>query len=310
MSFKDHPLAIAVVSCVGTATFAITVLFTAVIPTWSESKQNEIARLNLQLQNLQTEPATIRAQLENLKHEATNSAAASDAARTESAKRIKSLEQDVETERAARLSAEARAMREAKLREQSEEKSRRAEDSPRNIPSHQKEQTSNVSQTVESNDSGARETPMVTPPASANPQTFDLGDIVATAEWARSDKDNLEISFSFVNKTKQPLWMIPTTRRDKGGIQANDNAKNTYQLSGTVGFKRTSLDLRSNLAAMNQFLALQPNVPSMATFRFWRNRGGGAGATEVRFFATLTIVKDLNTLNSYDRTVSATLTLK
>jgi hypothetical protein len=98
-------------------------------------------------------------------------------------------------------------------------------------------------------------------------------------------------------------------QRDRGGIQASDDVKNNYELIKTGGFRRGSIPIRAP-RGQNEFLELQPGVPSPATFNFTRKRGSIDGATQVRFFATLTIVEDMQTLKSYNKTVTATLTLK
>jgi hypothetical protein len=140
-------------------------------------------------------------------------------------------------------------------------------------------------------------------------QNFDLGDIVATANWARLSHGYLEVSFSFTNKTGRPLWMVPATRKDKDGIQATDNLKNRYRLRKTIGFKRGSIKLEPSFRYLNEFLVLQPNISAPSSFVFEGNRAAVQGATEIHFFATLTIVEDFTTLRSYDRTVTADLGL-
>ncbi|MFZ1219156.1 MAG: hypothetical protein WAO00_07675, partial [Chthoniobacterales bacterium] len=196
-------------------------------------------------------------------------------------KRIKNLEQRLETERVAKDAAESRLTTETKLRQEAEERARKSDD------------TSSTSN----------------PERSVTAKNFDLGSITATADWARSDRNELEISFSFTNTTSRPLWLIPAMPRDRGGIQASDDLKNNYELRDTGGFRRGSLPLQAP-RGQNEYLELQPGVPSPATFHFMRKRGSLDGATNVRFFATLTIVEDLQTLKSYNKTVTAILNLK
>lgn len=142
-----------------------------------------------------------------------------------------------------------------------------------------------------------------------SPQNYDLGDVIATADWARLTQDRLEVSFRFTNKTQRPLWIIPATPRDKGGIQASDDVKNRYALRSTIGFSRGTVRLHRNIVNPNDFLELRPDVPAPASFIFRPNRDNAEGATEIYFFATLTIVDDLKTFRSDNRTVSATLRL-
>ena len=55
MDWKDHPLAIATITCAATATFMVVV----VIPIWTQSKDNEIA-------TLRTQPTQLRAELKRV----------------------------------------------------------------------------------------------------------------------------------------------------------------------------------------------------------------------------------------------------
>ena len=302
-SWKDHPVVVAATAITGTLIFAVTIVFTAVIPTWLQKKENEIARLNTQVQSLETEPARLKLQLEaeRLAKTAAEQRAADESAlrqkieeagrkkdelgttraQKEFEKRIKDLEQRLETERAAKEAAESRVTTETKLRKEAEERAQKPDDAG---------STSN-------------------PERSVTAKSFDLGSITATADWARSNQNELEISFSFTNKTSRPLWLIPAMPRDRGGIQASDDVKNNYELRNTDGFRRGSIPLQAP-RGQNEYLELQPGVPSPATFNFMRKRGGVDGATQVRFFATLTIVEDLQTLKSYNKTVTAILNLK
>jgi hypothetical protein len=310
MSWKDHPFAIAATTFAGTLIFAVT----AVIPTWLQRKENEIADLKKQVQSLAIEPATLKIQAakrieeleQRLEAERLAKTTAERRAAEESAlrrdveegghkkdelgatreqkqfeKRIKDLEQQLEAERVAKEAAESRIVTETKLRQEAEQRAQKSDDAG---------STSNREQSVTA-------------------KSFDLGSITATADWARSDRDQLEISFTFTNKTARPLWLIPATPRYKGGVQASDDVKNSYELITTGGFRRGALPLQAP-RGQNEYLELQPGVPSPATFNFTRKRGGVDGATHVRFFATLTIVEDLQTLKSYNKTVTAILNLK
>jgi hypothetical protein len=73
MSWKDHPLAVASVSIAGTTALILTVMFSAVIPTWLRSKDNEIAAkeaqigdLNGRMVNLEAEPTRLKNELGEL----------------------------------------------------------------------------------------------------------------------------------------------------------------------------------------------------------------------------------------------------
>jgi hypothetical protein len=154
------------------------------------------------------------------------------------------------------------------------------------------------------------ETPLKKRTATTASQDFDLGNIVATADWARLTQDRLEVSFRFTNKTQRPLWIIPATRREKAGIQASDDVKNLYQLRSTIGFRRGTDRLQKSLANPNDFLELRPNVPAPASFIFTRPKTSSDGATQIYFFATLSVVEDLRTFRSDNRTVSVTLNLE
>lgn len=325
-SWKDHPVAVAATSFVAT----ITLVFTAVIPTWLQRKENEVADLKTQVQSLATEPTTLKIQSakrieeleKRLEAERLAKTAAEQRAADESAlrrqieegshkkdelgaaraqkefeKRIKDLEQQVEAERVAKEAAESRIATETKLRKEAEERARKPDDTG---STSDRERSANASQP----------SPTGVTAQSPTAKSFDLGSIIATADWARANNDQLEISFTFTNKTARPLWLIPATPRFKGGIQASDDVKNTYELVSTGGLRRGSLSLRGDPRSQNEFLELQPGVPSPATFNFTRKRGGNDGATHVRFFATLTIVEDLQTLKSYNKTVTAILNLK
>lgn len=217
------------------------------------------------------------------------------AKQNESQERFKDLERQLAIERDARAAAESRAEHAKKLAAGGGER---------------KEKTDKPMSTLDLEQSATPSQAEATPaPQGADRQSFDLGDVVATPEWARLSAQELEVSVSFVNESQRPLWIIPATRRSEGGIQASDNVKNNYDLKATGGFKRHSENLRADSPRVNQFLELQPGVPSPATFTFIRGRLSIRGATEVRFFATLTIVEDRQTLKSYNRTISATLNL-
>lgn len=308
-SWKDHPLPVAAAAVATT----LAIVFTAVIPTWLQRKENEIADLKTQIQSLATEPKAAQAQ---------------------SAKRIQELEQRLEAERLARTAAEQRAADELALRRQTEEGGRKKDElgTTRAQKEFEKrikdleEQLGTERVAKEAAESRvvietklrkeAEERPqkpddagsISNPERSVTAKSFDLGSITATADWARSDHDQLEISFTFTNKTARPLWLIPATPRYKGGIQASDDVKNSYELITTGGFRRGALPLQAP-RGQNEYLELQPGVRSPATFNFTRKRGGTDGATQIRFFATLTIVEDLKTLKSYNKTVTAMLNL-
>lgn len=66
MNWKDHPIAIAVASALTTVTICTTLVFTAIIPTWLKSKDNEIAALQEQLRQLETEPHKLTARVDKL----------------------------------------------------------------------------------------------------------------------------------------------------------------------------------------------------------------------------------------------------
>src|SRR2546423_2858406 len=94
-SWKDHPVVVAATTFVAT----ITLVFTAVIPTWLQRKENEVADLKTQVQSLAAEPTTLKIQ---------------------SAKRIEELQQRLEAERMAKTAADQRAADESALRQQME----------------------------------------------------------------------------------------------------------------------------------------------------------------------------------------------
>jgi hypothetical protein len=66
MNWKDHPIAIAVASALTTVTFCATLVFTAIIPTWLKSKDNELATQQAQILRLETEPAKLKTRNEKL----------------------------------------------------------------------------------------------------------------------------------------------------------------------------------------------------------------------------------------------------
>lgn len=73
MNWKDHPFVVAVASSVATITVVATLVFTAIIPTWLRSKDNDIAAqearirdLQAQMRDLQNEPARLKGELEGL----------------------------------------------------------------------------------------------------------------------------------------------------------------------------------------------------------------------------------------------------
>jgi hypothetical protein len=314
MSWRDHPLPVAAASVAVTLGLAAAIVFTAVIPTWLQRKENEIADLKTQVQSLAAEPTTLKIQL--AKHE------------REAAKRIEELDQRLEAERLAKTAAEQRAADESALRRQMEEGGRkkdelgatraqkefekRIKDLEQQLGTERAAKEAAESRLRQEAEERARKSddPGSISNQSVTAKSFDLGNITAAADWARSNRDQLEISFTFTNKTTHPLWLIPATPRFKGGIQASDDVKNSYELVSTGGFRRGSLSLRGDPRSQNEFLELQPGVPSPATFNFTRKRGGNDGATNVRFFATLAIVEDLQTLKSYNKTVTAIINLK
>jgi len=63
MSWKDHPVAVATLSIVGTTIVTCTIMFTAVIPTWLKEKDNEIAALKTERTRLTNELDDVRGQL-------------------------------------------------------------------------------------------------------------------------------------------------------------------------------------------------------------------------------------------------------
>ena len=171
------------------------------------------------------------------------------------------------------------------------------------------ESLKNVSERTETPAPSATETVLKKKAQTPLAQEFDLGDIIATAEWARLTQDRLEVSFRFTNKTQRPLWIIPATRREKGGIQASDDVKNRYQLRSTIGFSRGTDRLHKSVLNPNNFLELRPNVPAPASFIFTRPKSNVEEPTQIYFFATLSVVEDLKTFRSDNRTVSVTISV-
>lgn len=137
-------------------------------------------------------------------------------------------------------------------------------------------------------------------------QTFNLGDITATVDWAKfsARERKLEVSMTFTNKTKRTLLIIPGKN-----AQATDDRKNRYRWTDAAGFRRGSDNLWEGFG--NKFLQLDPNVPSPASFIFrLDSRDTNAqNPSNVRFFAALTIVEDRQARSAYSRTVSASIKL-
>jgi TolB-like protein len=137
-------------------------------------------------------------------------------------------------------------------------------------------------------------------------QTFNLGDVTASVEWAKLSRGELEVSLAFTNKSNRPLWIIPASDRDNA--QATDDVRNSYRCTGANGFRRLSKVLNWNT---NSFLRLDPSVPALASLEFRRSRSdsGGQTPTKIRFSAAFTIVEDMKTFASHNRTVSAAVKL-
>ncbi|HKP04670.1 MAG TPA: hypothetical protein VJU77_15060 [Chthoniobacterales bacterium] len=230
------------------------------------------------------------------REEAESRVAVAIAKQTDSEKRLSDLERQIAIAREAKTAAEPRAERDKKTTEGVGGERNKTDKA---ISTFSREQSATSSE--------AEATPA---PQDVTRRSFDWGDVVATPEWARLGAQELEVSVNFVNRSQRTLWIIPASRRSEGGIQASDNVKNNYDLKATGGFKRQSENLRADSPRVNQFLELQPSVPSPATFTFVRGRLSIRGATEVRFFATLTIIEDRQTLKSYNRALTATLNLK
>lgn len=66
MSWQENPFAVAVTTCVTTIAISATIVFTAVIPTWLKSKENEIAAQQAQILSLQAEPTKLKSEREEL----------------------------------------------------------------------------------------------------------------------------------------------------------------------------------------------------------------------------------------------------
>ena len=226
-----------------------------------------------------------------------------------SEKRIKDLEQQVEAERVAKTAIEGRLLRESSLRQEAEERNRtREETRPAGTPVQKDDTAINTPVVKRSDDPSARpETSPVSPSASRR-ESFDLGDIVATAEWARLNENELEVSFTFTNKTKNTLWIVPASQDT---AQATDNVKNSYKWIGATGFRRKTDRLWPEPRMLaNDFLQLDPNVSAPGSFLFRRNsRGAAYGASKIRFFTGLTIIRDFKARSAYDRTVTAEINL-
>jgi TolB-like protein len=143
-------------------------------------------------------------------------------------------------------------------------------------------------------------------------QAFNLGDVMVTVEWAKLSRTELEVSLSFTNKSKHQLWILPASD-EHDNAQATDDARNSYRWIGANGFRRRSKALKPDSSNYsNTFLQLDPNVPALASLQFRRGRGDSNGQTpnRIRFSAGFTIVEDMKTLASYNRTVSATVPLE
>jgi hypothetical protein len=64
MNWRDHPFAIAVLVCVGTLTIGSTLISQFVIPTWLQSKDNQITVEKTQIQNLEGQIQQLQQRLE------------------------------------------------------------------------------------------------------------------------------------------------------------------------------------------------------------------------------------------------------
>jgi curli biogenesis system outer membrane secretion channel CsgG len=138
-------------------------------------------------------------------------------------------------------------------------------------------------------------------------QVFNLGDVTASVEWAKLSRGQLEVSLAFTNKGKRPLWILPASDR-RDNAQATDDVRNSYRWTGANGFRRLSGTLNSNT---NTFLRLDPGVPALASLEFRKSRSDAdeRAPTKIRFSAGFTIIEDIKTFVSHNRTVSATVKL-
>jgi TolB-like protein len=144
-------------------------------------------------------------------------------------------------------------------------------------------------------------------------QNINLGDVIASVEWARLSRDNkLEVSLTFTNKTKHVLWITPGSNDLNRGAQATDDLKNRYQWKDAVGFRRNSEEVWPRYTKPNKFLQLEPQIPAPVSFIFLRISDDGPDTkspTKIRFFAELTIVDDMKAQLFHNRSVSATIRL-
>lgn len=162
---------------------------------------------------------------------------------------------------------------------------------------------------VDSEESSERPGDNPTNASTPSNQTFNLGDVTASVEWAKLSRGELEVSLAFTNTSKRPLWILPASDRDSA--QATDDVRNSYRWTGANGFRRRSRNLGEQGNSSNSFLRLDPNVPALASLEFRRSRNdsGGQVPTKIRFSAGFTIVEDMKTFASHNRTVSATVKL-
>lgn len=134
-------------------------------------------------------------------------------------------------------------------------------------------------------------------------QTFDWGSISVTVESARLLDDGvIEVYLSFINKSGDPVWVIPGRN-----ARASDDLKNEYRWTDSVGFHRSVNDLRAGNDSHNKFLKLDPTVPAPASFRFQRlgrEKVEGKRPAKVFFAADLTIVNDIKRRTHQDRSIS------
>jgi hypothetical protein len=65
MNWRDHPFAIAVITCVGTLTVISTLVSQFIIPTWLQSKDNQIILQKTQIENLEAKLQQLQHRLED-----------------------------------------------------------------------------------------------------------------------------------------------------------------------------------------------------------------------------------------------------
>ena len=272
-----------------------------VVETESEARREAQAHSRDMAQQVLTERAACE--------EAQNRLATETAAHKESQKKIRDLEQRVEADRLAKTAAEKLARRETSLRQEGEERNRTTEQTQATGTPAPQDETSTKSPVVKRSADPLAEPETTQASRSANKrESFDLGDIIATAEWARLNDNELEVSFSFTNKTKSTLWIVPASQDT---AQATDDVKNSYKWIGATGFRRRTERLWPEPRMLaNDFLQLDPNVSAPGSFSFRRHsRSAAHGASKIRFFTGLTIIRDFKARSAYDRTVTAEINL-